>query len=53
MKEVVGWIINIEAGTVALPERKLQYLINLLAIPATQRCIGRKDMERLVGKLRS
>ena len=42
-----------EAGTVALPERKLQELNQLLAIPATQKCIGRKDMERLVGNIQS
>ena len=44
-------MINTEAGTVALPEWKLQELNQLLAIPATQRCIGRKDMERLKGKI--
>ena len=51
MEEVLGSMINTEAGTVALPEWKLQELNQLLAIPATQRCIGRKDMERLKGKI--
>ena len=51
VKEVLGWIVDTEAEMVALPERKLQELHDLLDIPTIQRCMGRKDMERLVGKL--
>ena len=35
------------------PECNLQELFNLLAIPTTQRKMGRKDLEHLVEKLRS
>ena len=35
IKEVLGWTINTEAGTVALPERKLQELRDLLDIPTS------------------
>ena len=40
VKEVLGWKIDTEAGTVALPERKIQYLNQLLSISATQQRIG-------------
>ena len=50
-KEVLGWHINTEAGTVALPERKYLELLQMLAILATQRRIGRKELKRLMGKL--
>ena len=53
VKEVLGWILDTEAGTVTLPERKLKELLTLVDIPPTQRRMGRKDLERLVGKLRS
>ena len=51
VKEVLGWIVDTETGTVALPERKLQSLCYLLAIPTTQQRMGRKGLEHLVGKL--
>ena len=47
VKEVLGWIIE----TVALPERKLQELQDLLAIQTTNRRMGRKELDHLVGKL--
>ena len=53
VKEVIRWIVNTKAETVALPERNIQELRNLLAIPTNQRQMGRTDMERLAGKLRS
>ena len=53
VKEVLGWILNTEAGTVTLPERNLGDLLTLVDISTTQRRMGRKDLERLVGKLRS
>ena len=37
VKEVLRRIVDTKAGAVALPERKLQELCNLLAIPTTQR----------------
>ena len=51
IKEVLGWILDTEAGTVTPPERKLEELLTLVDIPATQRRMVRKDLERLVGKL--
>ena len=40
IKEVLGWTIDMEAGTVALPERKLWEILNLVDIPVTQCRIG-------------
>ena len=51
IKEVLRWIIDIEVGTFALPERRLQELCDLLDIPTTQWCMGRKYLERSVGNL--
>ena len=51
VKEVLGRTIVTEAGTVALPKRKLHEQTQLLAIPAIQRGIGQKELERLVGNL--
>ena len=48
VKEVLGWILDIEAGTFTLLERNLEELLTLVGIPATKRRMGRKDLERLV-----
>ena len=53
IKDVLGWIIDTKAGTVAFLERKLQELRELLDNPISQRSMGQKDLERLVGKLLS
>ena len=53
VKEVLGQTVDTEVGTVTLPEQNIQKLLTLLAIPATQCHIGQKDIEHLVGKLRS
>ena len=53
IKEVLGWKIYMEVGTVTLPERKLRELLTLVGILLTQLCMVRKDIERLVGKLLS
>ena len=53
VKEILGWIIDMDSGTVTLPERKIQELQYLVAIPKTQWRMGRKYLERLVGNLRS
>ena len=50
-KEVPGWILDTDAGTVTLPERNLEELLTLVGIPTTQRRMGQKYLERLVGKL--
>ena len=39
-KEVMGWILDTEAGTVTLLERKLEELLNLVDIPAPQHRVG-------------
>ena len=51
VKEVLWCIIDTKAGMVALPEYKLQELRDLLKIPVSRQRMGRKDLERLVGKL--
>ena len=51
VKEVMGWTLYMEAGTVTLPERKFRELLAILAILTTQRRIGQKDIELLVGNL--
>ena len=45
VKEVLGRILDTEAGKVTLPERKLEELLTLVDIPATQRRMGQKDLE--------
>ena len=45
--------IDTEAGMVTLSKCKLQELQDLLHIPTSQRRMGRKELERLAGKLRS
>ena len=40
VKEVLGWILDTEAGKVTLSQRKLKELFNLLDIPSTQRRMG-------------
>ena len=52
-KEVLGWQIDTEAGTVSLPERKHLELLQLLGIPTTQHQVGQKELDRMVGKIRS
>ena len=52
VKDVLGWILDTEAGTVTFLERKLEELLILVDIPATHCRMGRKDLECLVGKLR-
>ena len=51
VKDFLGWILDTEAGTVTLPERKLEEILTLVDIPATQRRMGQEDLEFLVGKL--
>ena len=53
IKDVLGRTIDTEAGIVALIERKIQELWTLVDILATQRRMGQKYLERLVGKLLS
>ena len=52
-KEVLGCTVDMEAGTVTFPEHKLWGILTLLDIPVNQRRIGRKELERMVGKLLS
>ena len=53
VNEVLGWNINTEVGTVALPERKLQELLTLVDIPVMQRHMVQKNLESLLGELLS
>ena len=52
-KKFLEWILDMQAGTVTLTERKLEEILTLVDIPATQRKMGRKDLERRFEKLRS
>jgi hypothetical protein len=52
-KEILGWTIDTNSGTLRLSEKCLKDLRNLLNIPPSQRRISRKKLERLIGKLRS
>ena len=40
VKEVLGCILDTEAGTVTLPERKTEEILTLVDIPATQQRMG-------------
>ena len=51
VKEVLGWILDTESGTVTLPERNIEELLTLVDTIYTQCRMGQKDLERLVGKL--
>ena len=53
VKEVLGCIPYMEAGTVTLPERILEEILALVDVPTTQRRMGQKELERLIGKLHS
>ena len=46
-------MVDVEAVTVALQERKLQDLLTCMDLTASQRHITRKYMEFLIGKLHS
>ena len=51
VKEVLGRNLDTESGIVTLPERNLWELLTLVDIPATQRWMRWKDLERLLRKL--
>ena len=53
VKEIIGWIISTQGGTLRLPPKRLAELNILLAIPPSQRRMSTKKLERLIGKLRS
>ena len=50
-KEVLGWLINIEAGKLVLLEPTHMDILQLVSIPATQCRMVWKELERLVGKI--
>ena len=52
VKELLRCILDTEAEIVTLPESNLEDLLTLVDIPTTQRRMGRKYLEHLVGKLR-
>ena len=43
VKEVLGWTLNTEEGTVTLPERKPEELLTLVDIPAIQRRMAERN----------
>ena len=52
-KEILGWMVNTEDGTLRLPPTRKAELETLINIPPLQRRISTKKLERLIGKLRS
>ena len=52
-KEILGWIVNTNEGTLRLSPKRKAELGTLLDIPPSQRRISTKKLERLIGKLRS
>ena len=53
VREDLEWTVEMEDGKVAFLERKFWELLNILDIPSTKWYIGRKELERSEGKLRS
>ena len=53
VKEILGWVIDTNWGTLDLSSKQGLEILSLLAIPTNQRRILVKKIERLVGKLRS
>ena len=51
VKEVLGCTVVMDSGTVSLLDHKCQELLALLEFLASQRHIGQKDMDHLIGKL--
>ena len=51
VKEIIGWIISTQSGTLRLPPKQLAELNILLDIPPSQRCMSTKKLERLIGNL--
>ena len=52
-KEILGWILNYEAGNFQLPPRRIADLKALLAITSTRRRIAPPKLCSLIGKPRS
>ena len=52
-KEILGWIINAQDGTLRLSPKRRADLESLLDIPPSQRRMSRKHLMHLIGKLRS
>ena len=52
-KEILGWIIDTEKGTIQLPPCRLVELKDLLDIPASLWRMSVKKLRALIGKLRS
>ena len=52
-KEILGWMVDTDDGTLRLSPKRKAELGTLLDIPPSQRWISTKKIERLIGKLRS
>ena len=51
VKEILGWVINIQRGNLSLYSKQRLELLSLLEIPTTQHRISVKKLERLISKL--
>ena len=52
-KDILGWIVNTNEGTLRPSPKRMANLETHLDIPPSQRQIYTKKLERLIGKLRS
>jgi len=53
-KVVLGWLVDTVAGTIELPPHRVTRLHEMLAaFPRTRRTCSKKDLQKLVGELRS
>ena len=54
VKVVLGWLIDTVAGTIELPPHRLERLLELLdAFPRSRRSCPKRELQRLLGELRS
>ena len=50
-KEILGWVVDTNKGTLSLPPKRKAELLSLLNIPTTCCCMSVKLLERLIGNL--
>ena len=53
VKEILGWIVDTRLGTLRLSQKRVSDLLHQLNIAPSRRKIRRKQLEILIGKLRS
>ena len=53
IKEFLGWAIDTEAGIISLLKHNIQKLLTHVDTLTTQHRMGRKELERFMGNIRS